>query len=128
MKEMHLWTPRQPSQRIARRLFGKAHQAPAPWRRAELWGWLAPTAACALTLMLAVGGMNRRAESGESRVNPDGLAAVMPGPDVSNTQQLFRLTQMDENVQWNVWPALTPPGASSAIQDVRGGAATNLIR
>ncbi|MGA3181598.1 MAG: hypothetical protein ABSF38_14750 [Verrucomicrobiota bacterium] len=128
MKEIHSWTPREPSERIARRLFGKAEAAAGKSRRRELWGWLTPAAACGLTMLLAVGGMNRRAESLEVKGDPTFFAAVMLNPAWSNTQQMVRLSQMDENVQWNVWPKLIPPGPASSLREVQGAAATNLIR
>jgi len=53
---------------------------------------------------------------------------VMLNPAWSNTQQMVRLSQMDENVQWNVWPKLIPPGPASSLREVQGAAATNLIR
>ena len=54
-KEMSQWRPRQPAERLARRLFGQAEPAPAALRRAEFWHWLTPVAACALTVLVAVG-------------------------------------------------------------------------
>jgi len=138
MKEMHpwendlrSWTPRRPSTRIARRLFGKAELAPVALRRAQLW--LTPVAACVLTMLLAVGSINHRAQSLVSKDNPAFFAAMMLDPGSSNMQPMVWLSQMDENVQWNVCAQLTPPGKSRrdqspSILEVRSAAATNLNR
>ena len=125
------WTPRRPSNRIARRLFGNAELAPVALRRAQLW--LTPVAACALTMLLAVGSINHPAQSLETKDNPALFAAMMLGPGSSNFQPMVWLSQMDENVQWNVCAQLTPPGMprrdqSPSILPVPCAAATNLNR
>lgn len=124
MKDIHSWQPRQPSGRIARQLFERDGRNTEASRRTERWGWLTPVAACGLTMLLAVGSMNRPAESlAGNNVNMD-FAAEMRNPASSNTMQMVRLSEMDENVQWNVWPKLSPPLASSVLD----AAATNLTR
>ena len=104
------WTPRKPADRIARRLFGTAVPKPAAWRRMEVWGWLTPVAACALTFLLVVGNVDHRPGLPENKGGLTFFAAEMLMPSSSNVQQTVRLSQLDENVQWNMLSPLTPPG------------------
>ena len=132
-KEMSQWRPRQPAERLARRLFGQAEPAPAALRRAEFWHWLTPVAACALTVLVAVGSANYRGESLEGKGGPVLFAELSPDSGSSNMPWTARLSQLDENVQWNVCPemtlpAVTPFGDSSAPAGERRAAATNLNR
>jgi hypothetical protein len=87
-----------------------------------------PVAACGLTMLLAVGSMNRRAETLEGNDDSTLLAAVVLGPASSNAPQMVRLSRTDENVQWNVWPKLIPPGRPSSDPGVGNAAATNVNR
>jgi len=52
-KQLRSWTPRRPSAKIARRLFATTAPAAVFLRRAEVWNWFTPVAACILTLMVA---------------------------------------------------------------------------
>ena len=53
--QLQSWTPRRPSPKIGRRLFGPAEKPSLrPARRAGTWNWLSPLAACALTMLVAV--------------------------------------------------------------------------
>jgi hypothetical protein len=79
-------------------------------------------------MLLAVGSTNRRAATLEAKDANTFFAAVMLDPTSSNTQQFVRLIRMDENVQWNVCPALTPRSLSPSIPDVQNAAGTNLAR
>jgi hypothetical protein len=128
MKEIHSWKPRQPSERIARQLFARDGRNAEAVRRTERWEWLTPVAACGLTMLLAVGSMNRPAESLAGNDVTMDFAAEMLNPASSNTMQLVRLSEMDENVQWNVWPKLSPLIASSSALEGEDASATNLTR
>jgi hypothetical protein len=127
MSDIHSWQPRSPSARIARELFGREESNAEKARRMERWGWLAPAAACGLTMLLAVGNMNRHAEvlAGNDETN---FATEMLYPTSSNTLQQVRLSQADENVQWNIWPKLTPLTTAVSVLSVEDATATNLIR
>lgn len=117
---MQSWTPRRPSVRIARRLFGTAAPAAVLPFGAEVWRWLAPAAACLLTLMVVTHDAGRRLP----RSVPDNaafFATLMCNAATSNAQQTFVLSQMDENVEWNIWPH---PFAGQMSR--RGGARSGL--
>jgi hypothetical protein len=116
MKEMHSyenemrrWTPRPPSPRVARRLFGQAQAAPLRSLRAAIF-WMTPVAACALTILLTVGSLNHpsAADDGKDLL----VYADVPGAASPNAQASVRMSQMDENVEWNVPPHLTPPSVA----------------
>ena len=130
-REMGEWQPRKPAARLARRLFGRADRPPAALRRAEFWSWLSPLAACALTVLVAVGSANYRGASLEGKDGPDLFNGLSLYPGASNAPLMARLSQMDENVQWNVCPEMasppgTPFGESPAAVGERRAAATNL--
>ena len=130
-QEMREWQPRKPAAQLARRLFGRADRAPAALRRAEFWSWLSPLAVCALTVLVAVGSANHRGASLEGKEGPDLFAGLSLYPGASNAPLMARLSQMDENVQWNVCPEMasppgTPFGESPAAVGERRAAATNL--
>jgi len=142
-QEMREWKPRKPPERLARRLFGREEgwnqdraagpplQAPAALRRAEFWNWLTPVAACALTVLLAVGSANHRGEALEDKDGPSLFAGLNSDAGPPNVPRMARLSQMDENVQWNVCPELAPPAGtwgSSALAEDRRAAGTNLNR
>ena len=103
-KQLQSWMPRRPSARIARRLFAKAAPAPVFLRRADVWNWLTPVAACVLTLMVAVHGASRHLPRLSVPDNAAFFATLMFNAATSNVQQTFVLSKMDENVEWNVWP------------------------
>ncbi len=107
-KQLQSWIPRRPSAKIARRLFAKAAPAPAILRRAEVWNWLTPVAACLLTLMIVAHGASRQLPRLSGRDNATFFATLMLNAASSNVQQTFALSKMDENVEWNVWPHPLP--------------------
>jgi hypothetical protein len=132
-QEMRKWQPRTPSPRLARQLFGRPELAPGTLRRAEFWHWLTPVAACALTVLVAVGSANHRGEALDGKAGAALSAGFNFDPASSNLPQMVRLSQLDQNVQWNVCPELAPPatasfGESSALVGARRDAATNLNR
>jgi hypothetical protein len=102
-KQLQSWTPRRPSARIARRLFAKAAPAPAFLRRAEVWHWLTPVAACILTLLVAVNSASRHLPRLSAPDNATIFATLMCHAATSNVQPTFVPGNMDENVEWNVW-------------------------
>jgi len=132
-QDMRQWRPRQPSERLAWRLFGRAELAPGTRRRTEFWNWLTPAAACALTVLVAVGSANYRDKHDVGEGGGVVFAAWILDPGASNLPQGVLLSEMDENVHWNVFPKLAPPagthiGESSATAGARRAAATNLNR
>ena len=103
--QLQSWTPRRPSPKIARRLFGPAEKPfsrPAP--RAGAWHWLSPVAACALTMLVAVHSASRA--PGRLGQGPDAtfFASLMLNAAASSNLATFSLSQMDENLEWNIWP------------------------
>ena len=108
-KQLQSWTPRRPSAKIARRLFGRAERAPTWLRRAELWHWLTPAAACAMAAMIAVGGSNRHSPSLNDGDYSNFVATVMLSGPSGNLLPLLPPNQMDQNLQWNVWSRVSTP-------------------
>jgi hypothetical protein len=103
-KQLQSWTPRRPSAKIARRLCAKVAPAPAFLRRAEVWNWLTPVAACVLTLMVAVNSGSRHLPRLSAPDNATFFATLMVNAVSSNMPQTFVMSKMDENVEWNIWP------------------------
>ncbi|MGD0413311.1 MAG: hypothetical protein ABSC18_16590 [Verrucomicrobiota bacterium] len=132
-QEMGEWRPRKSSKRLGRWLFGRAERAPVALRRAEFWHWLTPVAACALTVLVAVGSGNHRGEALEGKGGPILMGGFHFDPGSSNAPQMVSWSQADQNVQWNVCPELTlaagdQSGASPAPVGAGREAATNLNR
>ncbi|HXR06586.1 MAG TPA: hypothetical protein VN765_04595 [Candidatus Acidoferrum sp.] len=132
-QEMGQWRPRQPSGRLGRQLFGRKEPAPRTLRRTEFWNWLTPVAACALTVLVAVGSAQYRDKS----VLTAGYGTAVDGMSLeaagSNLARRVVWSERDENVQWNACPKLAPVGEaqiaeSPATGGERGAAATNLNR
>jgi len=103
-KQLQSWTPRRPSPRIARRLFGSAPAAAPAARRWDAWNWLTPLAACALTILVCVHTANRPAAEAGSRNNTAFIATLMLEAGGSSNMATYSLSEMDENLEWNVWP------------------------
>jgi hypothetical protein len=103
-KQLQSWMPRRPSARLAGRLFATTAPAPAFLRRAEVWHWLTPVAACVLTLMVAVNSASRHLPRLRTTDNATFFATIFFNAATSNVQNTFVLSKMDENVEWNVWP------------------------
>jgi hypothetical protein len=132
-QEMGKWRPRQPSERLERPLFRRAERAPARPRRTEFWNWLTPVAACALTVLVAVGSANYRDKSVITEQEAMGMGGLRLNAGWSNLPQRVVLSEMDENVQWNACPKLAPVaeaqiGKTSAVSGAPRTAATNLNR
>jgi hypothetical protein len=89
---------------LARKIFAGAAPAPAFLRRAEVWHWLTPVAACVLTLMVAVNSGNRHLPRLSRTDNVTFFATTFFNAAASNAQKTFVLSKLDENVEWNVWP------------------------
>ena len=103
-KQLQSWTPRRPSAKLALRIFAGAAPVPAYLRRAELWRWLTPAAACILTLMVAVNSGSRHSLRSGAPDNASFFATAFFNAASSNVQHTFVLSKMDENMEWNVWP------------------------
>jgi hypothetical protein len=106
--QLQSWTPRRPSPKIARRLFG-AEEKPSsrPARRAAAWNWLSPVAACALTMLVAVHTASRAPGRLAQGANATFFASLMLNAASSSNFATFSLTKMDENLEWNIWPHAT---------------------
>src|SRR5271157_1301266 len=100
-KQLQSWMPRRPSARIARRLFAKAAPAHVFLRRTDVWNWLTPAAACAMTLMVATHGPSRHLPRLSVPDNASFFATLVFNAATSNGPQTFVLGKMDENVEWN---------------------------
>jgi hypothetical protein len=103
--QLQSWTPRRPSPKIARRLFGPAEKLSVrPLRRAWAWHWLSPVAACALTMLVAVHTASRSPGRLGQGSNATFFASLMLGAATSSNWATFSLTQVDENLEYNIWP------------------------
>jgi hypothetical protein len=99
------WTPRRPSPKIARRLFGRAEKPSLrPARRANAWNWLSPVAACALTMLVAVHAASHAPGRLAQGSNATFFATLMLDAAASSNIATYSLSQMDENLEWNIWP------------------------
>jgi hypothetical protein len=89
---------------VARRIFGAATKAAAAPQRATTWNWLAPMAACALTLLVAVHTGSRASLPLASQNSSASFFTVMLDAATSSNLASYSLSEMDENLEWNVWP------------------------
>jgi len=105
-KQLQSWTPRRPSAKVAARIFGRAEKAPELLRRAELWNWLTPVAACCLAMVVALGGSRYRAAHFDEATDATLIAAVALS-GASNFQPALPVGQFDPNMQWNVWDRIS---------------------
>jgi hypothetical protein len=131
-KQLQSWTPRRPSSKIARRLFGIAGEAAMPLPRAASWNWLAPVAACALTMLVALHTSSLATAPLASRNNSGSLFTIMLNAASSSSNfATFSLSQMDENMEFNIWPhathhlTLPPPAEPRARLDLFNVIPTN---
>lgn len=106
-KQLQSWTPRRPSPKIARRLFGAAHKAASRSHRAHTWSWLTPLAACALTILMAVHSGSRPSAQLASQTNGAFFATFILDAAGSSNLATYSLSQGDENLEFNVWPHAT---------------------
>src|SRR5580658_3923658 len=98
------WTPRRPSPKIARRLFGAAEKSSLrPARLGNAWNWLSPAAACALTMLVAVHAANHTPGRLAQGSNATFFATLMIDAAASSNIATFTLSEMDENLEWNIW-------------------------
>jgi hypothetical protein len=107
-KQLHSWMPRRPSAKITRRLFSRVAPARVCPRATEVWNWLAPATACGLALMVTLHGASRPLPRLNAQDNATFFATLMLNAARSNVQQTFLLSQMDENMEWNIWPHPLP--------------------
>ena len=114
-KQLQSWTPRRPSPKIARRLFGPAEK---PLSR-NAWNWLSPVAACALTMLLAVHSANRAPARLAQDSNTTLFASLMLDIAVTSNIANVSFSGMDENVEWNVFPLPTFHGGASPVENRR---------
>ena len=75
-------------------------------RPMDLARWLAPTAACALSVIMFVGGTAHRAlpEGAIGHGTYFASMALDNSAPANADRQFFALSEVDENLQWNVWP------------------------
>jgi hypothetical protein len=99
------WTPRRPSPKIAERLFGPAEKTTLrPARRGNAWNWLSPVAACALTMLVAVHAANHAPARLTQGSNATFFATLMIDAAATSNIASFTLSEMDENLEFNIWP------------------------
>jgi hypothetical protein len=84
-------------------------------------------------MLLAVVSLNHRVEVEAGQDDSSFFATEVPASGSSIAGQMVRLSQMDENVQWNVWSKITPPEVAGPSQpppmmEESHPAATNLNR
>ena len=103
-KLLQSWTPRRPSRKIARRLFGTMEKAAARSHCAQTWSWLAPVAACAFTILVMVQTGVRQPAQVENRNNTAFFTTFMLGDPASSNVATYCMTQFDQTLEWNVWP------------------------
>ena len=106
-KQLQSWIPRRPSSRVARRLFGVAEEAAMPVQRMAGWNWLAPFAACALTMLVAVHTATLATTPLASRNSNGSFFTFMLTAADSSNLATFSLSQLDENMEYNVWAHAT---------------------
>ncbi|HEY3861261.1 MAG TPA: hypothetical protein VGO59_05170 [Verrucomicrobiae bacterium] len=104
-KQLQSWTPRRPSPKIARRLFGPAEKLSArATRHAAAWHWLSPVAACALTMLVAVHTSNRPPGHSAQGFSATSFASFMVNAAASPSNlAMVSLSKMDENLEFNIW-------------------------
>jgi hypothetical protein len=103
-RQLQSWTPRRPSPKIARRLFGPAEKPSSrPSRHADAWNWLSPVAACALTMLVAVHTASHVPGRLASSSNANFFATLIMDAAASSNVAAFSLNEKDENMEWNVW-------------------------
>jgi hypothetical protein len=67
------------------------------------WNWLSPVAACALTMLVAVHTASHVPGRLVSGSNATFFATLMVDAAVSSNIATFSLSEMDENLEFNVW-------------------------
>jgi hypothetical protein len=120
-KQLQSWTPRRPSPKIARRLFSATHKAASRSHRAQMWSWLTPLAACALTILVAVHPESPQSAPLASQTNGAIFATFMFGAAGSSNQAMYSLSQLDQNLEWNVWPHASHHVAQTSRQESPSG-------
>ena len=107
-KRLQSWTPRRPSPKIARRLFGPAEMPSLRHsRRGDAWNWLSPVAACALTMLVAVHSASRAPGRLTQGSNAPFLTSLILDAAATSNIASFAINEMDENLEYNVWPHAT---------------------
>jgi hypothetical protein len=101
-------------------LFGRAEKAPELLRRAELWNWLTPVAACCMAMLVALGGASYRAAHFDEAEDATVVAAVMLSGASSNLQPTLPVGQMDQNIQWNLWTRISTPRVTNLSEASAG--------
>ena len=109
--QLRSWTPRPPSDRVARRLFGRERK-PGVWealRAPDLWQWLSPVAAGLVTIAVFLSGGGQRPIQGGSGECATFYATVMAGAShQSNSfRQTFAMNRSTVNMEWNVIPGFS---------------------
>jgi hypothetical protein len=110
------WTPRRPSPKIARRLFGATEKPSArPARRAGAWNWLSPVAACALTMLVAVHAASR--VPGHRGSDAAFFATLMLDTAATSNIAPISLSEVGENLEYNIWPHADHQAATSIVAE-----------
>jgi hypothetical protein len=88
---------------VARRLFGIGGEAAMPGRSMAGWNWLAPLAGCALTMLVVMHTATLATTPLASQTNSGSLFTIMLTAADSSNLATFTLSQLDENMEYNVW-------------------------
>ena len=130
-KQLHSWIPRHPSAKVTAGIFSQS-QAPAQAAlamksRAEILRWLTPLAACFLTILAISGGRVHRPTALPETDNATFFATVMLNATQSSnaSHQVFSLSKVNENLEWNVWPQVSWRSTNPARADSWCVAMTN---
>jgi hypothetical protein len=75
-----------------------------PARRADAWNWLSPVAACALTMLVAVHTASHAPGRLAQGSNATFFATLMLDAAATSNIAIFSLSEMDENLEYNIWP------------------------
>jgi hypothetical protein len=83
-----------------------------PARRGDAWNWLSPVAACALTMLVAVHTASHAPGRLAQASNATYFATLMLDAAASSNIATFTLSEVDENLEWNIWPHPTHQAAA----------------
>ena len=108
-KQLRSWTPRAPSDKIARQLFPERNGFSRFSFWPQSWNWVAPVMACFVTMLVSSRGVDSR---GNFFVEPGSNAVfatvALSSLATSNLEMRsegkpLTLTKVDLNLEWNVW-------------------------
>jgi len=86
-----------------------------PARQAGAWNWLSPVAACALTMLVAVHAASHA--PGRRGSNAAFFATLMLDAAATSNIATYSLSEMDENLEYNVWPHPDHQAATTIVAE-----------